>query len=98
MYMCDRGHVFREDEIVEHREHVTGPNIPESGYDYIEMCCPICGSDEIVAAVVCDYCDQAVPKFGVDYLRFDNGDIICNECLRDYCQENFIGIGEKNYG
>lgn len=24
-----------------------------------------------------------------EYIEFRGGDIVCNECLRDYCKENF---------
>lgn len=24
-----------------------------------------------------------------EFIEFKNGDIVCNDCLRDYCKENF---------
>lgn len=95
MYKCNKGHVFEEP--ARRVEHITGINIPDGGYDESYSCCPECKSEEIYEAVECDYCQVTFSKDSEEYLYFkESGDIICNECLHDYCMENFGG--DRYYG
>lgn len=90
MYRCENGHVFDENEAICINQHVSGFNVPDGGYDETQTCCPECKSDEIYAVIECDYCGMHFPKFGNEYLYFkEDGDIICNDCLHDYCVDKF---------
>ena len=53
--------------------------------------CPKCGGDDYREAIECD-CGGAVIDtnyFDRGYVRFKNGNDVCDECLHDYCKENF---------
>lgn len=95
MYKCCNGHIF--DEFKHKTKHITGLNIPDSGYDEECYMCPECKSEDFYKAVECDYCGKIFAQDSEDYLYFRrSGDTICNNCLHDYCMDNFKG--DKYYG
>lgn len=86
MYRCDNGHIF--DEPVIKTVHHTDP----SGYEHLSVC-PECENDSLTEVIVCEYCDKSVQAdLTSEYITFKNGDVICNDCLHDYCENNFTQL------
>jgi hypothetical protein len=53
-------------------------------------CHYMCPNAEPRKMVHCCKCDgEFFPEETSEYLTFNNGDIVCNDCLRVYCEENF---------
>ena len=87
MYLCSNcGTRFEEPKkTIEVHHEVPPPNV-EFFYD-----CPKCGSGNYDEIVECLFCHENIKKEDSSlYLEFPNGDIICNECLREYCEEAFM--------
>ena len=50
--------------------------------------CPNCESSDYEKVEVCCVCNEAFTD-NSRFLKFNNGDTVCNDCLRDYCKEMF---------
>ena len=86
MYRCTNcGELFDEPmKTIEIHKEVPPPNV-EVFYD-----CPRCGSSNYDEVVICDYCNEDLREdLKSVYVKFRNGDIICNSCLHDYCVEKY---------
>lgn len=91
-YKCKEcGSVFDEPEIIK-----TTHNSRYEAHGYEEYGkCPNCPSDEFIECVICDYCGEAVANDIDDYVYFKERDEnICNDCLHDYCVENYSYRGK----
>lgn len=80
------GTVFDEPEII-----TTTHNSRYEAHGYEEYGkCPNCPSDEFYECIYCDYCGEAVAENKDAYVHFADKEVnICNDCLRDYCEENY---------
>ena len=89
MYRCsDCDELFEEPRKI--TEHWEGMNIPDGGYDLVSKLCPYCGGSDYEEVIVCEIChEDVVLDLKRLYVKFKNGDIICNDCLHDYCVDNF---------
>ena len=94
MYKCNHGHIF--DEPTE-KAYNHGGQCEAWGTEYLNVC-PECGSDDFDEVVRCDLCGEYITERSHDdYIAFnltdDAGnyynDIVCNDCLHDYCVDNF---------
>ena len=86
MYLCSNcGTHFEEPkETIEVHHEVPPPNI-EVFYD-----CPKCGSGNYDEIVECLYCNEDIKEeLKSLYVKFANGDVVCNNCLHDYCVDKF---------
>ena len=87
MYICnDCDNQFDEPRAVkEIHDEVPPPN------EEIFYVCPNCGSSDYYEAVVCCYCNEDIRSdLKSLYVYFaDNSEIVCNDCLHDYCVSNF---------
>ena len=88
MYKCnDCGFEFYEaSELEETHNEIPAPNIKHFHG------CPRCRSSDYEELSTCCMCEESYLDSS-DFLKFDNGDTVCNDCLRDYCKERFICYG-----
>ena len=86
-YKCKScGAVFDELEII---TITHGGRYEPHGYEEHGKC-PNCPSDDFTECVICDYCGEAVASDIDDYVYFrGKEENICNDCLHDYCVENY---------
>lgn len=86
MYTCADCNVqFDEPEMVIEPHYELTPTEYETSY-----ACPCCGSSEYYESVECEYCNEDIRlELKSLYIKFKNGDIICNDCLHEYCQDKF---------
>lgn len=90
MYRCGVcGRLFDEPKKV--IEHQFGSNLPDRGYNEVYFVCPSCGNSEYREIVECCECGE---EYFADcetlFVYFkSNDDYVCNDCLHDYCKENF---------
>lgn len=87
VYKCKEcGSVFDEPEII---TTTHGGRYEAHGYEEYDKC-PNCPSDEFTECVICEYCGEAVASDTDDYVYFrEKEENICNDCLHDYCTENY---------
>lgn len=86
MLCCsDCGARFEEPKAVKEPHYELTPTAYETFY-----VCPKCGNSRYYEAVICDYCQEDInADLHSLYVKFSSGDVICNECLHDYCVNNF---------
>ncbi len=86
MFICnDCGEIFDEprQSIILHDE------VDCQREEYYDTC-PSCGENDIDVVVQCTVCNDYIAEYKrEDYVAFESGDVVCNECLHDYCVENF---------
>lgn len=89
-YKCKEcGAVFDEPQII---KTTHSGRYEAHGYEEYGKC-PNCPSDEFIECVICDYCGEAVASGIDDYVYFrEKEENICNDCLHDYCVDNFSHI------
>lgn len=87
MYQCEEcEQVFEESKpMIEKHTEIPPPN-EETFY-----VCPYCGSSNYNEVVQCCVCDEYIEKeLKSQYVEFkDTWDIVCDNCLHDYCEERF---------
>lgn len=87
MFLCEEcGELFEEpvQKVYSHHSEV------EYNCNEFFSACPKCGSDNYFSAVKCCECRQEInEELDSLYVRFDNGDLVCNDCLHDYCKERY---------
>lgn len=87
MYLCEEcGEIFEEtkQDIYAYHFEVEGNKIE---YAYV---CPYCGSENYISVIKCDECGIDInEELDTLFVKFDNGDIICNDCLHDYCNRKY---------
>ena len=91
-YKCKScGAVFDEPETV---TITHGGRYEAHGYEEHGKC-PNCPSGDFTECVVCDCCGEAVANDIDDYVYFrEKEENICNDCLHDYCVENYSYRGK----
>ena len=100
MYKCLHcGQVFERTDIRLVTENYgssdSGNSMCMPQKEEIEVC-PHCLSDDI-KQLKCDVCRTNICRF--DYVKAENGDRVCNDCLPIYFVDNYNGIfDEVNYG
>ena len=84
MYICDKCEsIFEMPQEVKEIHYELDTKDVERYY-----CCPHCQCMDFTECVICSVCDEPIPLGDrADYLEFGNGDIVCNECLREYCAD-----------
>ena len=92
MYECLHcGQVFEKTDIRLVTENYGGSDSGNSmcmpQKEEIEVC-PRCLSDNI-KELKCDVCRNELYRF--EYIKADNGDRVCTECLPDYFIDNYGG-------
>ncbi len=90
MYKClSCGGIFEEPKKAV--EHYSGANLPDGGYTEAHYDCPYCGSDDYKEVITCAECgEEYFAECKTLYVHFkNNNEYVCDDCLHDYCTDNF---------